>query len=77
MGWRSGRVAGPHHMVAGSVGGYFVCSCGCGYVGACFHCLSSFQGRVQQFYCRAERERLCLGEYAPRPVQVSERGGAT
>jgi hypothetical protein len=54
----------PHWMVPGFLPGWFVCSCGCGYVAVCRHCVPTALSSVPQIRCDAELRRLRLGPYA-------------
>ena len=66
MGRRPKLYPGNHLLVRGSVDGWYVCACGCGYVAVCRHCLSSVPRGVPETWCDAEARRLKIGPYAPK-----------
>jgi hypothetical protein len=64
MGRRSSRYPADHFLVRGFVDGWFICSCGCGYVAVCRHCVPGAPGSVAAVLCDAEEWRLKAGRYA-------------
>ena len=62
---KSGRVPDAHLLVRGAVDGWFVCSCGCGYVAVCSHCVPGLAQSIPTCLCDAEQRRLRVGRYAP------------
>jgi len=61
---RASSVPGAHVLVRGSIDGWFVCSCGCGYVAVCRHCVPAAPGSVSEAFCDGEQRRLKIGKYA-------------
>jgi hypothetical protein len=64
MGRRASRNPASHFLVRGSVDGWFVCMCGCGYVAVCRHCMPGVSRGVDEALCDAEQRRLKVGKYA-------------
>lgn len=61
----SAVIPGDHFLVPGSMDGWFVCACGCGYVAVCRHCVPTASQQVGTVLCDAEERRLGVGVYAP------------
>jgi hypothetical protein len=66
MGRRPSRYPDDHFLVRGSVDGWFICSCGCGYVAVCRHCVPNAPASIGEVLCDAEERRLQVGKYAPK-----------
>ena len=73
-GKKSTKQPGPHFLVPGYVPGWLVCSCGCGYVAVCRHCVPTAPQEVPSGRCDAEQQRLHLGRYATQQKQRPASG---
>jgi len=52
-------VSWPHRLVSSTADGWFVCSCGCGLVAVCRHCVPNAHVSVPEYPCwKVEQERL-------------------
>ncbi len=57
------RLAWCHHAVERSpVPGYFLCHCGCGYVGVCPHCVPSAPSSIPWKLCDVARQFVQSGQ---------------
>ncbi len=65
MARRANRYPDNHFLVCGAADGWFICSCGCGYVAVCRHCIPNIPASVDEALCDAEERRLRVGKYAP------------
>lgn len=50
-----------HRIEASPLVGYFVCLCGCGYVGVCRHCVPSAPACLPSLLCEEARGRIQSG----------------
>jgi hypothetical protein len=50
------RLAYTRHCIERVGAGYFVCLCGCGYIGVCRHCVASAPSELSSLLCEDARE---------------------
>src|SRR5438876_10083914 len=74
MGRRPSRSPANHFLVRGSVDGWFICACGCGFVVVCRHCIPHAPGGIGVALCDAEERRLMVGKYAPKEEERAGNG---